>query len=232
MANPICKLAWPKALEGLREEKIGYQHLGLEVFYKDDGVIISQRKFTLDLLKEYQCMDHISFNSPMDPTVKLKAKEGETLTEPTYYIKLIGKFNFLTNTRLDIDYSVQHLSQFVDDPREPYLKAVFHLLRYLKRDPTLGIFLSKDQDYTIRAYCDSDWATCPDSRKSVLMGSSPVIWKSKKQDTISLSSVEAEYRALSNIVGELVWLSRLFEELTSPFPKPIAVFVAVSLPCT
>ncbi|XP_019246502.1 PREDICTED: uncharacterized protein LOC109226159 [Nicotiana attenuata] len=205
-----------------------YYFLGLEVLYKDDGVIISQRKFTLDLLKEYQCMDHSSINSPLDPTVKLKAKEGERLTDPTYYKKLIGKFNFLTNTRLYIAYSVQHLSQFMDDPREPHLTAAFHLLRYLKGDPTLGIFLSKDQDYTIRAYCDSDWAACPDSRKSVsgylvLMGSSPVSWKSKKQDTISLSSAEAEYRALRKVVGELVWLNRLFEELIAPFSKPIDV---------
>ncbi|XP_019232517.1 PREDICTED: uncharacterized protein LOC109213210 [Nicotiana attenuata] len=203
--------------------------LGLEILYKDDGVIVSQRKFTLDLLKEYHCTDYSSFSSPLDPTMKLKAKEGKKLTDPTYYRKLIGKFNFLTNTRLDIAYSVQHLSQFMYDPRKPHLTAAFHLLRYLKKDPTLGIFLSKDQDYTIKAYCDSDWAACPDSRKSVsgylvLMGNSPISWKSKKQDTISLSSAEAEYRALRKVVGELVWLSRLFEELSVPSPKPIAVF--------
>nr|XP_016495883.1 PREDICTED: uncharacterized mitochondrial protein AtMg00810-like [Nicotiana tabacum] len=174
-------------------------------------------------------MDHNNFNSPLNPTVKLKAKEGKRLPDPTYYRKLIGKFNFLTNTRLYIAYSVQHLSQFMDDPREPHLTAAFHLLRYLKRDPILGKFLFKDQDYTIRAYCDSDWEAYPDSRKSVsdylvLMGSNPVSWKSKNQDTISLSSAEAEYRALRKVVGELVWLNRLFEELTSHVLKPIAVF--------
>ncbi|XP_019263196.1 PREDICTED: uncharacterized protein LOC109240959 [Nicotiana attenuata] len=123
-------------------------------------------------------MDYNSFTS-------LRAKEGEVLNDPTYYGKLVGKVNFLTNTRLDIAYSVQNLSQFMDDPRQPHLKAAFHLLRYLKGDPTLGIFLSKDADYAIKAYCDSDWAACPDSRKSmsgylVLLGSSPVSWKSKK----------------------------------------------------
>ncbi|XP_019260165.1 PREDICTED: uncharacterized protein LOC109238191 [Nicotiana attenuata] len=132
--------------------------LGLEVLYKVDGAIISQRKFTLNLLKEYQCMDYNSFTSPLDLTVKLRAKEGEVLTDPTYYRKLLGKLNFLTNTRLDIAYIVQNLSQFMDDPRQPHLKAAFHLLRYLKGDPTLGIFMSKDADYTIKAYCNSDWA--------------------------------------------------------------------------
>lgn len=111
--------------------------------------MISQRKFALDLLKEYDCLSENGFSSPFDPTVKLKANEGATLQDPTYYRKLIGKLNFLINTRLDIAYGVQHLSQFMQDPREPHLKAAFHLLRYLRNDPTLGIFFSKDEDYTM-----------------------------------------------------------------------------------
>jgi len=105
--------------------------------YKEDGVIISQRKFALNLLKEYDCLEHKTCSSPLDPNVKLKAKEGAELQDPTYYRKLVGKLNFLTNTRLDIAYGVQHLSQFVQKPREPHLRAAFHLLRYLKNDPTL-----------------------------------------------------------------------------------------------
>jgi len=109
------------------------------------------------------------------------------------------------------------------------LKAAFHLLRYLKTDPTLGIFMSYDQSYNVRVYCDSDWAACPDSRKSVsgyivLLGNSPLSWKSKKQETISLSSAEAEYRALRKVAGELVWLNRLLEELTVPSPTPFDVY--------
>lgn len=73
----------------------------------------------------------------------------------------------------------------MQDPREPHLQAAFHLLRYIKKDPTLEIFLSNSPDCTIRAFYDSDWASCPDSRRSVsgyivLMGNSPVSWKSKK----------------------------------------------------
>ncbi|PHT51530.1 hypothetical protein CQW23_05992 [Capsicum baccatum] len=161
--------------------------------------------------------------------MKLHAKEGTPLSDPIFYRKLIGKLNFLTNTRMDISYSVQHLSQFMQDPREPHLKAAFHLLRYLKSDPTLGIFMAHDQNYNVKAYCDSDWAACPDSRKLVsgyivLLGNSPLSWKLKKQETISLSSAEAEYRALRKVAGALVWLSGLLEELTVPIPTPIIVF--------
>lgn len=153
--------------------------LGLEVLYKSDGVLISRRKFIVDLLKEYDCLGYTAVSSPLDSIVKLKANERPLLSDPTYYRKLVGKLNFLTNTRLDIAYSVQHLSQFMQIPREPHLKAALHVLRYLKNDPTLGIFLLNSPDYSIRAFCDSNWAACPDSRRSisgyiVLLGDSPI----------------------------------------------------------
>jgi len=58
----------------------------------------------------------------------------------------------------------------------------------------------------------------------VLMGDSPVSWKSKKQATMSLSSAEAEYRAVRQVVGELVWLERLLDELSVQCSLPIHVF--------
>uniref|UniRef100_M1DD39 Reverse transcriptase Ty1/copia-type domain-containing protein n=1 Tax=Solanum tuberosum TaxID=4113 RepID=M1DD39_SOLTU len=217
--------------ETFKIKDLGRLHyfLGLEILYKEDGILISQRKFVLDLLKEYYCSHFTPFSSPLDPLIKLRADEGSLLSDPAYYRKLIGKLNFLTNTRLDIAYGVQHLSQFIHAPREPHLQAAFHMLRYLKQDSTLGIFMSNTDDYTVSAFCDSDWASCPDSRKFVtgyvvLLGDSPVNWKSKKQETISLSSAEAEYRSLKKVVGELVWLQRLFIELTVPSTGPFPEF--------
>ena len=86
--------------------------LGLEILDTTYGVLISQRKFILDLLKEYDCFNCTPLSSPLDPTVILRANEGTPLSDPTLYRKLIGKLNFLTNTRLDTAFSVQHLSQF------------------------------------------------------------------------------------------------------------------------
>ncbi|XP_049343382.1 uncharacterized mitochondrial protein AtMg00810-like [Solanum verrucosum] len=154
-------------------------------------------------------MNYRVATSPLDITEKLKATNGELLSDPTHYRKLVGKLNFLTNTRMDIAFSVQHLSQFMQSPREPHMKAAYHVLRYMMQDPTLGIFISNKSDLTVTAYCDSDWAACSDSRRSVsgylvLMGDSHVSWKSKKQATVSLSSAEAEYRAVRQVVGELV----------------------------
>lgn len=98
--------------EQFKIKDLGRLHyfLGLEVLYRDGRILISQRKFVLDLLKEYDCLHSTSLSSPLDPTIKLKAKEGVPLSDPTFYRQLVGKLNFLTNTRLDIAYGVQHLS--------------------------------------------------------------------------------------------------------------------------
>lgn len=165
-------------------DKLHY-FLDLEILPTTGRALISQRKFVLYLLKEYDCFDYTPLCSPLDPTIKLKAKEGEPLSDPTYYRKLIGKLHFLTNTRLVIAFSVQQLSQYIPDP-VPHLMAIFHLLRYLKKDPALGIHLSKDPDCILKAYCDSDCASCPDTRRSVsgyliLLGNSPISWKCRSK---------------------------------------------------
>lgn len=79
----------------------------------------------------------------------------------------------------------------------------------------MGIFLNDNHDFSLAGYCDSNWAGCIQSRRSVmglflLFGGSPISWKSKNQPTIALSSAEAEYRALRKIIAEVAWLVRLF----------------------
>nr|XP_016505705.1 PREDICTED: uncharacterized mitochondrial protein AtMg00810-like [Nicotiana tabacum] len=204
--------------ETFKIKDLGRLHyfLGMKVLYKEDRVLICQRKFTMDLPKEFKCAQYSSRTSPLDPSTKLKADQSPMLIDPSNYRKLVGKLNFLTNTRLDISYSVQHLSQYIQSPREAHLKAAYHVLRYLKGDPSPGIFFSNSKENGIRALCDLDWAACLETRRSVngyivLLGNSPISWKSKKQSTISLSSAEAKYRAARQVVGELVLLVALLE---------------------
>jgi len=111
--------------------------LGLKILYRDDDVLLSQRKFTTVFLKEFDVKNYKVATSPVNSVEKLKAADGELLSDPTHYRKLVGKLNFLTNTKMDIAFSVQHLSQFMQSLREPHLKVVYHVLRFFMQDHTL-----------------------------------------------------------------------------------------------
>lgn len=83
--------------------------------------------------------------------------------------------------------------------------------------------------FNLKAFSDLDWATCPDSRKSVtgycmFIDDSLISWKSKKQPTVSKSTSEAEYRALASITCELQWLTYLLNELHIPFISPALLY--------
>lgn len=96
-------------------------------------------------------------------------------------------------------------------------------------DLAQGILLSNSADMSLMGFSDSDWGSCSISRKSVsgyyiTFGDSPVSWKNKKQPTISLSSVEAEYRALRKTIAEITWLIRLLGDLGLPIAAPVPVY--------
>nr|XP_016463511.1 PREDICTED: uncharacterized mitochondrial protein AtMg00810-like [Nicotiana tabacum] len=121
-------------------------------------------------------------------------------------------------TRHDIAYVVQVLSQFMHKPKRSHMNATLRVIRYVKNAPGLGLLMSSRQAHTLVSYCDSDWEACPQSRKSVTgyilkYMQSLISWKSKKQSTMSKSSVEAEFRSMASTVAELSWLMGLFKEL-------------------
>nr|GEV85281.1 cysteine-rich RLK (receptor-like protein kinase) 8 [Tanacetum cinerariifolium] len=69
---------------------------------------------------------------PFDPLIKLNHDDGDPLDDPTQYKALVGKLLYLTITKPDISYTAQTLSQFIQAPRTPHLKALVKVLRYLK----------------------------------------------------------------------------------------------------
>ncbi|XP_019267501.1 PREDICTED: uncharacterized protein LOC109244809 [Nicotiana attenuata] len=208
--------------------------LGLEVSLVEGGYVVHQHKYTKDILSEFHYQDAKPVTTPPDPQNKLHIDSGDPISDPSIYRLLIGKLNFLQHTRPDISFSVQHLSQFLVSPKVPHMLVALHVLRYLANDPAQGILLSSSSNFTLNANSDSDCVACPISRRPItgyyiLLGDSPVSWKSKKQPTVSLSSAEAEYRALRQVVAEVSWLLRLLADIGLSITSHVSIFVIVKL---
>jgi len=93
----------------------------------------------------------------------------------------------------------------------------------------LGIFLHKNSNNQLRGYSDYDWATCSETRKFVIgfaifLGESLISWKSKKQPTISRSSLETEYRAFATTTCEIQLLTYILKDLGIPYIEPTIIF--------
>lgn len=180
----------------------------MELIKEDGGLFITQRKFATETLSEFDCLEFGSVSTPLDPTVKLSSSCGPLIPDPIVYRRLLGKLNFLTNTWQDLSFTVQTLSQYMQNPFQGHLSASYHTLRYLSRAPGLDLFLSLDLSFQILAFCNSNWASSSDTGRSVSgfflrPGGSPILWKSKKQPVIALSS-DASPGFQNNLGGSIV----------------------------
>ncbi|XP_019451852.1 PREDICTED: uncharacterized protein LOC109353955 [Lupinus angustifolius] len=176
--------------------------LGMEVARSKEGINLCQRKYALDLLEESGMLGAKPNTSPMDSSTNLYSTSGSPCADITSYRRMLGRLVYLTHTRPDIAFSVGHLSQFLVAPTTEHFKAAMRILRYVKGAPGKGLFFSSNSSISLKGVNDSNWASCLDTRRSVtrfcfFLVDSLISWKSKRQKTVSRSSVEAEYRALA-----------------------------------
>uniref|UniRef100_A0A3Q7GED5 Reverse transcriptase Ty1/copia-type domain-containing protein n=1 Tax=Solanum lycopersicum TaxID=4081 RepID=A0A3Q7GED5_SOLLC len=91
------------------------------------------------------------------------------------------------------------------------MEAALRVVRYIKGTPGMGLMMPAGTTNQLMAYCDSDWGACLETRRSVTgylvkLGGVVISWKSKKQETVSRSSAEAEFRSMAACIAELTWL--------------------------
>ena len=181
---------------------LGMMHyfLGMEVWQNADGISLGPGKYAVEILRRFRMMDCKAMTTPMASNLKLLSNASSKLVDATMYRQIIGSLMYLTNTRLDIFFAMNTLSQFLTDPRHVHLIATKHILRYLRGTIDYGLKYEANQKINLEGYVDSDWACSAINRKSTSgcffsMGSGGISWFSRKQSYVALSIAEAEYVA-------------------------------------
>jgi hypothetical protein len=173
---------------------LGLMHyfLGLEVWQSPERILLNQGKYAVEILKRFDMLECKSMNTPMETKLKLLVDFSSELIDATLYRQIIGSLMYLTNTRPDICFAVNTLSQFLVEPRHVHLVVAKHVMRYLKGTLDCGLSYDGDHDFKLSGYTDSDWAESVSDRKRTSvccfsLGSSMISWQSRKQSSIALS---------------------------------------------
>ena len=125
---------------------------------------------------------------------------------------------YLMNTRPNICFDVNTLSQYLFKPRHVHLIVATHVMRYLKGNIDFGLYYDRDHDYRLYGFTDSYWAGSVTDNKSTscgcyCLGSTMITWFSKKQSIVSLSMAEVEYIAAFSTSYESIWLQKMMSSL-------------------
>jgi hypothetical protein len=175
-----------------------------------EEIFLSQEKYFMEIMKRFDMMDYRTMSTPMETNLNLLVD--------TLYKQMIGSLMYLTNTRPDICFVVNTLSQYLVEPRCVQLVATKHVMRYLKGMLDYGLYYTGDCEFMLYGYTDSDWDGSASDRKNTLgccfsLGSAMTSWKSKNKSSISLSTVEVEYIAACSASCEAIWLRNLLISL-------------------
>ena len=166
--------------------------------------------------------------TPMESNLKLKKDEGKPLKDAKKFRQLVGSLIYLTITKPEISYCVGVVAQFMQNPRSYHLDAAKRILRYVKGTISHGLLYKNCDKFLLSGFVDADWAGDSNDRRSTTgycfdIGSAVVSWCSKKQDTVALSSSEAEYVAATMAAQECVWLKRLIGDMLSNVDYPVQI---------
>lgn len=161
---------------------------------------------------------------------EMKAEEAEKMRNVPYSSAVGAIMYAMLGTRPDIAYAVSVLSQFMHDPRLEHWKAVKRVLRYLKGTRDHKLVYDGGEFPYFHGYTDSDWANDKADRRSTcgyvfFLHGGAINWRSRKQHSVALSSLEAEYVAACEAGRDAAHWRSFLSELGSPLlqPGPITI---------
>ena len=196
-------------------------YIGLEIrVMKDHSLVIGQETYVKEILSRFGMQDSRSTCTPADSNNKLSSDQSPTTErekqqmQSTPYKQAVGALIFLASvSRPDISAAVQKVARFFANPGQQHWVAVKRIMRYLSGTQDASIHYEAKKEVKLTAFADSDFAG--DSEKSqstsgivLLVNQKPVMWMSRLQSTIALSTAEAEHNAITEAAKEIVWSNK------------------------
>ncbi|GJT15953.1 retrovirus-related pol polyprotein from transposon TNT 1-94 [Tanacetum coccineum] len=226
ISQPLAPRAWYETLStyllenGFRKgtidktlfiKKIKNDILLVQVEQRKDGIFLSQDKYVCDILKKFGFSSVKTASTPMETHKPLSKDADGTNFDVHLYRSMIRSLMYLTSSRADIMFAVCACLRFQVQPKASHMHAVKRIFRYLKGQPTLGLWYLKDSPMELIAYSDSDYAGVSLDRKSItggcqFLGCRIISWQCKKQTIMANFTTETEYIAASNCCAYVLWL--------------------------
>ena len=212
--------------------------LGVSVDQSPGTITFSQKSYILDLVSCFGMSDCNPCDLPMTAKTRNDKSSCLDLQSDTFkdlsnirslFMSLVGKLNYLSVvSRPDLNFVVSFSSQVLKNPsHDPWLLAK-KVLRLLNGTFDLGLVFKHSECLKLVSFCDSDWGGDPNDRRStsgycfkLLDDSSVRYWSSRKQQTVALSSTEAEYMSISLASQQCVYLLSLVKSLGLGLDGPI-----------
>ena len=193
---------------------------------------LTQRPYWEHVLNQF-CLEHITpRNTPLpvginlDSNMSPKTNSEKQAMNDKLYCSILGSVMWgQLATHPDLSFPVSLLARFQANPGIEHWNALVHVMGYIKNTLDYGLTYSRDAELSLRAYVDADYGGCQDTRWSTsgyvfIMAGRPVTWSSKQQATVALSTVEAEYVAMSRAAQQMVWMQSWLSKVEIEFSVP------------
>ncbi|KAG7565310.1 Integrase catalytic core [Arabidopsis suecica] len=198
-------------------------YLGIEVCQHEGGITLKQERYASKIMNETRMEGCNTVHSPMNANLKLSKAPEEKNIDETEYRRSIGCLRYLLHTRPDLSFCVGVLSRYMQEPKESHGAALKHVLRYLEGTKGYGLVFERKTelrlDTRLIGYSDSSHNVDEDDGKSTTghifyLHDCPITWCTQKQNTVALSSCEAEFMAATEASKQAIWLQDLLSEVT------------------
>ena len=199
---------------------------------KEKKIAIDQQHYIHRIIGRFKLQDAHPKKTPLSSSTKLTASTEDTIDidRKHRYQSMIGSLMYaMLGSRPDICFAVNKLSQYGSNPDEQHLRAAIRVFEYLKQTENYRLIYNGNEGSDLFGYSDSDWASDIDTRRSTTgyifkTDSGTISWASSKQRTVALSSVEAEYMALTESAKQAMWTLQILENLKFDVDLPFSIY--------